>query len=241
MKTLFAAASAVVLLAAAPAFAQTAAGNGYVGAGYARAEVETPVGEAEGDGWFVEGATTFQVSPTLGVQLDASYVNAEDIDTIAGTGHLFTRNDQFAIGGFAGVADVEDATAFTLGVEGQSYVSNALTLAGALGYVNGEDESDGWGVLGEARLFPTDNLRLSAGIGYSEADDIDDVSYGLGAEYQLAAAPLSVFGSWTRTDVSDFDVKADTLLAGVRYNFGAVTLKDRDRRGASFNGLDFSF
>jgi hypothetical protein len=240
MKTLFAAASVAALLAAAPAFAQTTGGNGYVGGGYARADVETPFGDAEGDGFFVEGATTFPAGGALGVQIDGSYVNAEDIDTLNGTAHLFSRNDSFAIGGFAGVTDVEDATSFALGVEGQSYLSNALTLAGALGYVNGEDEADGWGVTGEARLFPTDNLRLTAGLGYNEADDVDGVNYGVGAEYQLAAAPISVFGSWSRTDFDDVDVKADTLLAGVRYNFGG-TLKDRDRRGASFNGLGFSF
>jgi len=63
-------------------------------------------------------------------------------------------------------------------------------------------------------------------------DDADLVTYGIGAEYQLASLPISIFGGWQHAEIDDIDSDADTLGIGVRYNFGG-SLFERNRSGAS--------
>jgi hypothetical protein len=48
---------------------------------------------------------------------------------------------------------------------------------------------------------------------------------------------VSLYASYGYTKADDFDVKANTFMVGVRYNFGGTTLKSRDRSGASFGGV----
>ena len=244
MKTiLMAAAAATALFAASAASAQTPANAGfYVGAGYSWTDVETPFGDAEGDGFTFDGAVAFplgQASP-LGMQIDAGISSAEDTEVLSGTAHLFTRNDAFALGGFAGVVNVDDTNAWVFGGEGQSYLPN-VTLAGSLGWGQIDDiDADLWGANGEARFFLNDNLRLDAGIGWLNIDtgfgDADAFSFGVGGEFQPAAMPVSVFASWVRSDQDDFEITSDTLSIGVRFNFHQ-SLRQRDRSGPSFNRL----
>jgi hypothetical protein len=38
-----------------------------------------------------------------------------------------------------------------------------------------------------------------------------DLSYGLGAEYQFASAPISLFGGWRHAEIDDLDSDADSI------------------------------
>jgi len=231
------AALAAVIFAAAPSFAQS---TGYVGLSYGQTDIEN----VEGDTWAAEGAVAFDLSDAWGGQIDLGYTSTDydgagEIDGLNGTFHLFKRNDSHSFGGFVGLSEVEDTTVWNLGVEGQSYMANT-TLAGSFAYGQIDDaDLDTWSLNGEARYFVSDNFRLDAGLGWTRVTDGDDSadgwSFGVGGEYQLATAPVSLTAGYTRSTLNDLDIEADTFRVGVRYNFGTGSLKERDRSGASFN------
>lgn len=235
--------------AAAPAAAQTVGTTGYVGAAYGHNESEVSIedfGSAEGDGdaWKVEGAVALPLGSSLGLQIDGEYLNVEsdgddEADALSGTAHLFTANEKGAIGGFVGVTDADDVTFWTVGAEAQAYWEQ-VTLQGQLAYgqLDEFDDADFWGGRGEARFFATDNLRFDVNGGWSrisaDDDDLDVYSYGVGAEYQFDAVPVSLFATYDHAefDEAGIDVDNDTFFVGARYAFGGGTLKARDRSGA---------
>lgn len=236
---LISALSAVALLAVAPA---ANAGSGYVGAAYTRAEVDTGLGDDDSDGYGIEGAYAFQATPSLGMQIDGAYTDADGDDNEAYgiTGHVNARNDSYLFGGFVGLSDVADETVWSVGLEGEKYYNN-LTVAAAAGYANADDsDADIWGVDGQVRYFLNDNFRVQGALGWAnvEAGPVDDNvwSAGVGGEYQFASFPVSVYGGYSHSEFDDADVSSDAFTIGVRYNFGG-SLKDRDRKGASLAGL----
>lgn len=238
-KKLLVSAALTAAMLAAPAMAQEA--TGYIGAAYGNTEVDTPLGDFDGDAWGIEGAVAFDASESIGIQLDASYVDSDDLnsDAFTGTAHVFTRNDEWAVGGFVGATDVDGDTAWNVGVEGAKYFEQ-FTLAGSVSYGTLDDvDVDVWGANLEGRFFATDNLRFDGRIGAFNADagglDIDGMSFGVGAEWQIEQAPVSLYTTYDSVQLDDVDVDVNTWMVGVRWNFGG-SLKDRDRNGASFNG-----
>lgn len=235
---LFASAFAVAALMSTSAFAQV---SGYAGAAYAHAHLDTPLGDVKGDGYALAAAVFAPVNETIGFQVDATAADAEDADPALGaTVHLVADAGGARFGGFASVLDVEEDTMWAFGGEAQAAVTDKVTLAGVLAYATLNDaDIDIVGAGGEARVFATDNLRIGGALGYLDVQDVDVSAwtYGVEAEYQLTAMPISVFGGVNRVDMDDFDVTIDTISVGVRYNFGGQTLKARDQDGASLPGL----
>ncbi|MBC6980617.1 outer membrane beta-barrel protein [Caulobacter sp. 17J80-11] len=230
---LFASAALAAVAFAAPAFAQDT--SGYFGAGYTRtgSDVET---------YDLNASVAFKPTDQIGVQLDAGYTSLQIDDEFSsenafGAGaHVFTRNDQWAVGGFAAVSNSDSVSTYNLGVEGAKYFDN-LTVAGTIAYGSSDDlDADAWGVGGEVRYFLTDNFRLNAGLGYADADYDKVWSAGLGGEYQLSSKPFSVYAGYTHYQFDDADIDEDKLSIGMRVSFGGQTLKGRDRSGASFTG-----
>jgi hypothetical protein len=231
-------AAAVLSLAGGQAHA---AGNGYVGAAYIESETDIGPAEIEEDGWAIEGATAFKASPRLSAQLGASFADSDDGDnSFAMNGHLNSRNSKRLIGAFAGVGEVADDTFWAVGAEGELYKGN-VTLAGAVGYGTFDDsDTDTLGLDGEIRYFASPNFRIDGEVGFSNIDsgggEEDATTFGVGAEYQLASTPFSIFGGLSRTEFDEADDTTDTFSIGGRLNFGG-TLRDRDRKGASLPGL----
>jgi hypothetical protein len=234
---LFATAFAAAALLSTSALAQA---TGYVGAGYSRSEIDTPLGDFEGDGFALAAAVFAPVNESFGLQVDGTVSDSDDVDpTVSGTLHAVATAGAGRFGAFVSGTDLEDDTLWAVGGEGQMAVSEQITLAGVLAYAKIEDaDVDVVGVGGEGRFFVSDNFRLDGTLGYLDVQDVDVSawSFGVGAEYQFAAAPVSVFGGLNRVDLDDVDVTIDTLSIGVRYNFGG-TLTSRDRQGASLPGL----
>lgn len=229
--------AAAILAVALPGIA--AAQTGYVGVTWANVD---PDGGDDDDTIGVEGAVAFQGSGSINFEVDGAIADSDQSDTVWGlTGHVYGRNDDHLFGGFVGFADSDDSTTWTAGLEAAKYFAR-WTLAGSLAYANNDDANvDGWGVNAEARVFPTDNFRLQADLGWASVDaggpggDDDVWSYGLGGEYQLEAIPVSIALNWAHAEFDDADFGVDTIGVGIRYNWGG-TLFDRDRRGASQAG-----
>ena len=238
MKTrVLAGAAAMFALAGGQAFAAA----GYVGAAYLDAETDVGGFEADDDGWGLEGAAAFEVSPAMGAQVGVAFADSDEgDDAFSADGHLNLRNEQRLIGGFIAAGEAADETFWAIGGEGELYMSQ-LTLAGAIGYASFEDDVDSWALDGEARFFLSDNFKIEGKAGYANIDsdfgDDDLTTLGIGAEYQFGAAPLSILASYQHGEFDEADLSTDAFTIGARWNFGAGSLKDQDRTGASLPGL----
>jgi len=241
-KYLLGAAAALAFAAPGVASAQSA----YVDLGYSSSETDNAGVEDDGEGLTAGGAIAFSSDGALGFQLDALIGQSEgngggDIDTVAVGGHAFTRNDNHLLGAFANIANVDagsgnDFDHWTGGLEGQIYMSRT-TLDGVVSYSNGDQiDTDLVALDLGATHFVTDNFSLGANVGYGQIDDSvndsDVVTYGVGAEYQIAAMPFSIFGGYQHAEINDTDSDSETLSVGVRYNWGG-SLLDRNRSGPS--------
>jgi opacity protein-like surface antigen len=239
--------AAAALAIAAPGVA--AAQSGYVDLGYASADGEVLGADVEGEGWQAGGAVAFNGTDTLGVQLDALVGESEDTGSYLLGGHLYTRNEGYLFGGFANLGNVDpdggtSYDAWSVGLETQWYLDRT-TFDGVLSYSDAEDLDTTYTALDlGATHFVTDNFSFGGNVGFGTLDvlsvDLDTVTYGLGAEYQFASAPISIFGGWDHLSIDDVDTDQDTLSVGVRYSFGSGSLFERNRSGASLqrdNGL----
>jgi hypothetical protein len=224
--------AAAILAVAVPGVA--AAQSGYAGVSYANVDVDAA---DDADVYGVEGAVAFAGSNSITFEVDAAITDSDDTDEGYGlTGHVYSRNDSHLFGGFVGIAGSDDSETWTAGLEASKFYTN-WTLAGALYYANNDDfDIDGYGVNAQARYFVHDNFRVQGNLGWASVDtgagDDNAFAYGVGGEYQLASAPISIGAAWNHVETDDSDIEADTVGVTVRYNWGG-TLRDRDRNGAS--------
>ena len=230
-----AAVAAVVALAATAAVAQPV---GHLDVAY------TDSSELETHAFSGGGAVVLPVGP-VNIEVDASGATTHfkgfgSEKSFNATGHVFFRNDQFAIGAFASAAD---EGLYAWGGEGAFYL-NRVTLSAQVGQARDESEG-GFGTLGTAagvgaKVFVTEDFALGANYvtvnpkGPGGSTD----TWGLNGEVRLSGTPISAFLAYQRSD--DFDVDAWTV--GGRWHFGAASLKEQDRKGASMgSGILTSF
>ncbi len=236
MKTVFLASVAAATLIAAPAFAQNAIGS--VGVAYNYADVEnTDVNRGVIDGTV---ASPVFGDWTVTFNAEAAYTDVKhggDETTLAGAVHLSKKINDMRFGGFVAASEfLGGGTMTTFGVEGQKYLERA-TLTGVASYGTVHN-ADIWNVAADAAFYATPQLRLNAGAAYANADNlfvggsVDAWSVGVGAEYQFADSPYSVFGGYDYAKSSDLDADANVFKIGVRYSFGGG-LQARDQAGAN--------
>jgi hypothetical protein len=241
-KYLLGAATALTLISPGVAAAQ----SGYVDFAYSTGDVEVGGFEADADGWTLGGAAAWDGGGGLGFQVDALVGNSDvdgggDSDAFNLGGHLFSRDSGHLIGGFINIGEIDfgggaELDYWSFGLEGQLYLSKT-TLDGALSYSDADDSNAELTAVDVGIThFVNDNFSLGGDLGFGSIEgggpDSDVSTLGLGAEYQFASAPISVFGGYRHSEIDDINVEADTFTVGVRYNFGG-SLFDRNRSGAS--------
>jgi len=240
--------SAAALLAAAglASTAWAASPSGHVDVSYARVNADAGAGDTDIDVAGVGGIVAFDLNG-LGARVDLDYRNIDpdvvggsDVDAYGLAGHLFTRSDDWLFGGFAGYAKLDggagaDSDEWTVGAETQRYLER--TTAGAsLAYIK-DDDADIDAVLleGDLKHFYTDNFSLGANLGFGNADtggsDGAVVTAGLGAEYQFASFPVSVFGGYQYADIDDANLDTGAVSVGARWNWGGQSLIERNHAG----------
>lgn len=234
---LLATAAVAATFLAAPAFAADATGS--VGLSASQIEVDAFGLSGDGQSYDLDGSVAFKTGAawTTTVQANIGQTDGDlGDDTGYGLGAALTyAGSDWRVGPTVSYSDNDTASAWTVGAVAQKYLDK-VTLSGGVNYGNIDDiDADFWSVGGEARYFVSDNFRLNGGLTWATADfggvDVDAWAAGVGGEYQFAGTGWSLTGGYTRTDVSDFDVEADTFTIGVRYSFGG-DLKARDRSGA---------
>lgn len=242
-KTMLAAVAAAAALAATPAFAETV-NSGYVGVSAANFDADS----SDYQDYSLTGAVAFPFTGSWGAQVDGaySYLDSDNSneEALSATGHVFHRTPDHLIGGFIGASDSNDVTTYGGGVEGDLYRGD-WTIGGRVAYVTDDSsvDVDTWSAEGRAKYFYTDNVMVSASLGFAQtsvdlpgADDFNTVGVGVGAEYRFEASPVSVFGGVNYTDVEDSDDVTGVQI-GVRLNWADGSLRDRDRSGASLQGI----
>lgn len=147
------------------------------------------------------------------------------------------------------------------GGEAQGYFGD-LTLTGQLArqhFINKDQSIDniyGKGVVATAKAdyFINENWKLTGGYNHNRVDLSADTKYkihkfSIGTEYQLTNYPVSFFGDFTHNKLKfDGDYgdcgscyapsqRNETLMVGIKYNFGGNSLKSRDRSGASLDPI----
>lgn len=176
-------------------------------------------------------------------------------------GHLSWRDPQsylFGIFGGLGASSAgedEQANVFVVGAEAQAYF-NSLTLYGQGGYFTTTSESgspDGienaFFVRGVGRYFLSNNSKLEGEVTFAIGDidydataDSTDPMWAWGARYEQMAGtsiPAAWFvgyrGSYAENQSDNTDYTDHTVMAGMRFHFGADSLMDNDRRGATLD------
>ncbi|MBC6980893.1 hypothetical protein [Caulobacter sp. 17J80-11] len=247
--TLLATAAAAVLFAAAPALAGEVVGH--VDAGYSLQSWDFEDGDsadntdlslgggfatAFGNGLVLQGDGQMNRYTWDGDEESSSFGYAAV--------HLATRNDQYAFGAFAGELGYYNNSGLMGGVEGQVFLERA-TLSGSLGYAQVDDwfaDVKGWSAQAGAKYFVNDNFSVDAAVGYGDWDawsEFNNWNASVTGEYKFAGSPASVYAGYRHDENSyedDDGIAIDTFTIGLRLAFGAATLRDRDRHGASLDG-----
>ena len=146
------------------------------------------------------------------------------------------------------------------GAEGQAYFGD-VTVSGQLAkqeFINQKDISgqgtvlnDGYVANLKAKYFLKDNWKIEASYAYNQincnqggipingqsADSADQRTFGIGTEYRFTDNPVSLYAQYNRNElnIGNWNIDSNQFLAGLKINFGASTLKDRDRSGASLD------
>lgn len=236
MKTVFFASAAVAALIAAPAMAQTV---GSASVSYTHSD--TDVAAVQGldtDAFALNGAVATPIFGDWTVTAEATVANTESDmmaseTTLSGSAALTKVIGSYRVGGFYAANEMPGATLNTFGAVAQKYFDRA-TVSGVASYGSVYD-ADIYTVKADAAFYATSDLRLNAGVSFQNVDfggaDFDTVAGTVGAEYQFANSPYSVFGAYTYTDSDDLAVEDNAFKIGVRYSFGGG-LQARDRAGA---------
>jgi len=133
-------------------------------------------------------------------------------DEIRGTGlHAFWRDSTMGLAGLtASYVEVDRMAANRIGVEGEYYLDDRLTLYGSIGHQDGDVDNSGYGGL-KAQYYVQEDLALSASANTSDGFE----RYAIGAEYQTPVNGLTCFASiGTGEDSYEF------AFFGICYYFG---------------------
>jgi hypothetical protein len=160
------------------------------------------------------------LSHSYGLQIDGLIGGTDDGGIYGGAAHLFWRNpNKGLVGVYSSVTHVEnvsqgDYTHYTVAFEGQAY-SGRMSFESIVGYEGGDNVEKGLFTISNVAYYPSDNMRLYAGIRYIQED-----LYGAGGvELQLQpssfASGMSLFGEGRVHDDDSWQA-----WAGVRFHFG---------------------
>ena len=236
--------------------------TGYLG----YAEVSDPDDELDDDSYLVYGGSgvlSIPLAEMLSVQADIlAEENDVDRDTegaveALGFGaHLSWRDPSIGLlGVFGGLGtgdhpgDSDQQDVWWLGVEGQYYL-DSTTLYGQVGWTDVESShdalnSESFFARGAARYFFHDNLMLQGELQYTEGkvhdENLEVYGWGLKAEYGLESLPIALMAEYRGTHASDesSDATEHAGFVGVSIAFGASSLKEQDRYGATLESPGF--
>jgi hypothetical protein len=190
-------------------------------------------------------------------RVESYYSGYYDVYGSLAAAHANRSFDNYNMGVFGGVLTTNgyyesgiDVDVFG-GIEGQVHFSEYVTIDGQLGVLSNVSSYYPFGpvVFGqaEARIFPTDNTKVAASVGFIAGQTGDEssekasaVTWGAEAEFQLPNTAVSGFVRHNGYfDYGDIGTDAYTYLGGLRFNFGPGSLREQNASGATHKVMDF--
>jgi len=261
--------SSAVAAAFVASSAQAAAPNGFVGtvsADYANVD-HSSGGNA--DLWGLNGAGAFGLGMNdIGAEIDGSYhrlsVSNVDANIWGIGGSVFWAPGAFRVGpsvsytkyDFTRAASGLDAHATTYGLFGEYFINDRFTVGAKGGGTDGEVNSIGFGsgsgtggyIGGELTGYLTPDFAFKAHVDYLNVGGGHVTNYGLNAEYLFSeATPISVYGGYVKTELSNGAGHANTWLIGFKfYTNGTGSLVNHHRTETlgsigTVTGLNYAF
>ena len=231
-----------VALAMAPLAAEAAAPVGIVGlfsGDYANSSYSGGGGHA--DTWGINGAGAFGLGMNdLAAQINGGYhrlsVSSVDADIWDVGGSAYWAPG-FGRGGASvayttvdfGSSTGIDAHATTYGVFGEYFLNDAFTIGakggGADGKVNlsgfGSGSGNGGYLGAELTGYAMPDLAIKGTVDYVDLSGGHLTSYGVNAEYLISEeTPISLFGGYQRSELSNDAGHVDTWMVGVKFYTG---------------------
>lgn len=239
-KFMLGAAAIAALLVPAQASAQT---NGYVDLSVGQTSVEN----TDLDSITIGGAAAVDLSANWRAQfdVDVNRLSEDGALTLTNTAaHVYYEGDGWAVGGVLSNEDLAFASAWTVGIEGQTHLGSVV-LEGEAGFGTLEGFGDDTGVVNadaNATWYISPNFSIGLGVAYLDIDEFSDAltTYGIDGEYKFQNSQFSVFGGYSQTDIDDAEI--DAWRIGARYAFGDDTLQGRRQTGPRWlrgNGASF--
>lgn len=236
LKFFAAAAVAVGMLSAAPAFA----GDGFVDGSYANLSVGGGSGSV--NAW--QANFNYNSTPMAGAwgwQADIAYTDAEHLPKQYVSGQLtgFKQLESSRYGLYGSIGDAFGDTVYEGGVAGQ-WFGDKYSLSALAGYGRDDNASvNYWLVGGNATYYATPNFGLIGTVGYTDTNGGGSgvTVVAARAEWKPANSPVSFFGGYANESLPGSAPSINIWSIGARYNFGNKTLKDRDQHGTI---MDFS-
>ncbi|MFN3225225.1 MAG: hypothetical protein ACE360_03105 [Hyphomicrobiales bacterium] len=190
---------------------------------------------------FVEGAISFPITHSTGFQIDGLAGFGDDGGYVGGGAHLFWRDPAIGLVGLYGSVtsvdlDTNDYTHLAGGLEAAAYFGQ-FSLEAIVGMEGGDDVEEGFFSIANLAYYPTEDLRLYAGVRYIQEDFIG----AAGAEYQFSLdsfnQPLALFAEGRLGD------DEAEVWAGLRVYLGRPnSLINRHRQDdPAVPSLDFLF
>ncbi|MEZ6022062.1 MAG: hypothetical protein R3C16_01295 [Hyphomonadaceae bacterium] len=236
---------AMMTAAAMAMMAPPALAAGHLGLSYDLTDGD--IGADDVSTWQAEGAFGFNAGG-FGGQFDGEIGTSDDdagvdADHITAAGHLFFSGSSWRLGGgiaytnvdFGGAGEVDE---IAYGIEGTFDITPNAVLSGSysVGEVDLFGDIDTWNLDAGAAFYFSPNFRLdvNAGVGNLDAGggaDFDSEQYGLGVEFApFASTPISFTAGLQHFEVDNLlgGLDSDSLTAGVRWNFGGGSIRDRD-------------
>jgi hypothetical protein len=201
--------------------------------------------DVSADEWGINGHLLLPVAPNFNIQGDGGYANihgdGQDIDGWDISGAAFFRNERGTIGVAIAYANLDsdddfgatDADVTAYGAFGELFLGD-FTLSARGGWFDADNDLDGnyWGA--GAKFYVMPDFSVSGGVDQIHLNHLGHVTdWNVGAEWQVTnRMPLSFFGSYNHSDLSDSDFSFDTWTVGIRWRFGeepGTTLMQGDR------------
>lgn len=208
-----------------------------VGKGVAETNFQLGIfGGGDENGGLYGGAPslTMPLGDNVGLQIDgiAGFV-ADEVGFAGGAAQLFYREPETFMVGIVGAGYfVDDYEQYAVAGIAEYYIDN-VTLEGTAGYTLGEVVPDQFYGRAGISIYPNPNLRLGAGLMYSDV-------VGIGGDIQAEALLTDVPGM-ALFATGAFDDKGATGYGGVRFYFNSATNllnDDRTKQAATPTLID---
>ena len=164
--------------------------------------------------------------------------NGADADAYNVGGSLFWTPDAGRLGATVNYQDFESGGSSHVtnyGGFAQWFANDFVTVGAKGGGFSGSSSTDGYYIGGQATGYASRDIALSAAIDYAHINHLtDETDYTLTGEWLVSeTTPISVYGGYTYSELSNSSVHVDTWMVGLRIytdGNGATTLVDRQRR-----------